>query len=99
MELKMFMKFARSLAVFLVFALGPGWLPTSGWAATAQVSIGDDFFSPSTSNINQNDSVMWTWNGAIDHSSTSDSGLWDSGINGHGSTFTFKFSATGTFPY
>ena len=85
--------------MLLVFALGPGLFPINGRAATAQVSVGDDFFSPQTSNINQKDSVMWTWIGSIDHSSSSDTGLWDSGIMGNGSAFTFQFNTAGSFPY
>lgn len=80
-----------------------GWMlvgPCSSQAAVANVSIGDDFFSPTSSTINVNDQVMWTWTGSISHSTTSNTGLWDSGVkNGPGVTFTNTFRAAGSFPY
>lgn len=68
-------------------------------AATANVSVGDNFFSPATTNINLNDTVTWTWIGFSSHSSTSSSGLWDSGIHGNGFTFSRQFTTAGNFPY
>src|SRR6266581_2948603 len=43
-------------------------------AATVPVSIGDNFFSPSSVTVNVNDTVTWTWAGANNHSSTSNTG-------------------------
>ena len=73
--------------------------PLSGHAAIANVSVGDFFFSPTSSTINVNDQIKWTWTGNISHSTTSNTGLWDSGL--HGNTFTFSrtFSTAGSFPY
>ncbi|MCI0745255.1 MAG: Ig-like domain-containing protein [Verrucomicrobia subdivision 3 bacterium] len=68
-------------------------------AATANVRVGDNFFSPATTNINVNDTVTWTWIGFNSHSSTSSSGLWDSGIHGNGFTFSRQFTTAGNFPY
>jgi plastocyanin len=66
---------------------------------TANVNIGDFFFSPSAVTINVNDQVRWTWIGSIGHTTTSDTGLWDSGINGNGATFVNTFAVAGKFPY
>jgi len=54
-------------------------------------------FDPSSVTINVNDSVKWTWLSS-NHSTTSP-GLWDSGVNNAGFTFTNVFTSTGSFPY
>jgi plastocyanin len=96
----LFQRPARPLTAWLALAASLALLrPLGGWTATTPVSVGDDFFSPADVTINQNDTVQWTWTGFIDHSSTSDTGLWDSGITGHGSTFSFQFTSAGGFPY
>jgi plastocyanin len=79
-----------------------GWAcahPLASRGATANVSIGDSFFSPPSTTINVNDQVTWTWNGSISHSTTSTTGLWDSTVLGHGATFSQTFTTQGTFPY
>jgi plastocyanin len=79
-----------------------GWAiacPLSGQTAVANVSIGDSFFNPTSSTINVNDQVKWTWTGAILHSTTSDTGLWDTSTHGTGFTFSRIFTAAGSFPY
>jgi plastocyanin len=43
--------------------------------------------------------VTWVNNDDTVHTSTSDSGLWDSGIIQIGSSFSHTFSTAGTFPY
>src|SRR6266478_2028882 len=65
----------------------------------ASVSIGDFFFSPTAVIINVNDQVKWTWIGSIGHTTTSDTGLWDSGVKGGGSTFVNTYTTAGSFPY
>jgi plastocyanin len=79
-----------------------GWAlacPLSGQAAVANVSIGDDFFNPTSSTINVNDQIKWTWSGSNSHSTTSNSGIWDSGVHGNGFTFSETFTAPGSFSY
>jgi plastocyanin len=91
----------KNLAPPALYALA-GWAlacPLSGQAAVANVSVGDDFFNPSTSTINVNDQVKWTWIGSISHSSTSNAGLWDSGVHGNGFTYSRTFTTAGNFPY
>jgi plastocyanin len=68
-------------------------------ARTWSVSIVDFAFNPSVVNATQNDTVTWTNNGAINHSSTSNTGIWDSGILGPSASFSRAFTSSGSFPY
>jgi plastocyanin len=43
--------------------------------------------------------VTWTNNDSIAHTTTSDTGVWDSGILSPSQTFSFVFTTAGTFPY
>src|SRR5882672_762463 len=63
------------------------------------VNIGDFFFSPAEVTIKVNDRVKWTWIDANVHTTTSNTGLWDSGVKGNGATFVNTFATAGTFPY
>jgi plastocyanin len=50
--------------------------PLSGMGAVANVSVGNDFFSPATTNIHAGDQVIWTWqSGSDDHNVVSTSSL------------------------
>src|SRR5436190_787629 len=71
-------------------------LPALG--VNANISIVNFAFSPSTANIGLNDTVTWTWVGSP-HTTTSDTGLWDSGVFGAGHTFSRTFTSAGTFPF
>jgi plastocyanin len=73
--------------------------PLSGQAAVVNVSVADNVFNPSSSTINVNDQVKWTWTGSNPHSTTSNTGLWDSMTHGNGFTFSRTFTAAGNFPY
>jgi plastocyanin len=90
---------ARAMATMLLTGLS--LLCTShAFAANTNVSIVDFGFSPANVVIKPNDSVTWSWNGAFSHSSTSDNtNLWNSGVNGNGATFSHTFAAAGDFPY
>jgi len=80
--------------------------PKPASATTFNVTVGPGFdlvFDPASVTIHPGDQVKWTW-GSSGHSTTSGSpgmpnGLWDSGIQGQGATFTRTFNSTGTFPY
>jgi len=63
------------------------------------VSIVDFAFTPKVITISVGDSVTWTNNGNITHTSTSTGGVWDSGDLTHGQSFTQVFTQTGTFNY
>ena len=69
-------------------------------ALAASVSITDFQFTPATVTIQAGDSVTWTNNsGGTPHTTTSDSGVWDSGTLNAGQSFTFTFKTPGTFAY
>ena len=75
-------------------------------AATFNVSVNDNFFSPITTNVNTGDTVTWDWaNAAGGHSTTSGpatcvpDGMWNSGIHTKPFSFSFTFNTAGTFPY
>jgi len=65
---------------------------------TIQSSIYGGSFNPPNVSISVNDSVRWVWNGNF-HSTTSDTSLWDSGVQNAGFTFTNVFTSAGNFPY
>jgi plastocyanin len=77
---------------------------TSLSAATFNVSITDDVFTPQNLSISTGDEVIWTNNGSNAHTSTSGSGCspnsaWDSGTLMSTNTFSHTFSSAGSFPY
>lgn len=89
----------RALAILAGVALA--WSePQSVLAAGASVSIVDFAFNPASVTVQVNDSVTWTWVGPTVHTTTSDTGLWDSGFMGPTvPTFSHTFASSGSFPY
>lgn len=74
-----------------------------GSATTTGISIGDNFFSPSTLTVTAGTTVTWTHNGNNNHTVTSGSGspngVFDSGTLSRGATFSFRFASPGTYQY
>ena len=67
---------------------------------THAVSIIDNAFVPQHDTIIAGESVRWTNNGAVQHTSTSDGkSMWDSGTLDPGESFTFRFDTPGSYPY
>jgi plastocyanin len=73
---------------------------------TANVSIpvgartaGSAAYMPNPVMITAGSTVTWTNNDTIPHTSTSDSGAFDSGNIAPGAKFSFTFNTRGTFPY
>jgi plastocyanin len=94
---------SRCLALSVIL-LGSFTVPiasSTAIAATVTVAVGDNFFNPTSSTINVNDTVQWNWNStdANMHSSTSDTSIWDSGTAGANHTFSRQFTSSGSFPY
>ena len=73
------------------------WSPYA-FGMDATITIVNFAFSPNTATINANDTVTWNWVGSP-HSSTSDTGVWDSGVFDAGHTFTRAFTSAGSFPF
>ena len=64
----------------------------------ASIDIINFAFTPNTVNIGVNETVTWNWVGSP-HTTTSDTGLWDSGVFGTGHTFSQKFTSASSFPF
>jgi plastocyanin len=57
-------------------------------------------FDPKNIVISVGDSIHWDWDDGAPHSTTSDSGLWDSGVKtGLAESFDRAFASSGVFPY
>ena len=67
-------------------------------ATTFDVSVGNNFFSPSSVTINVNDTVKWTKSGSGFHSITG-SGLSSGSATTSPFTYSFLFTSPGTFNY
>src|SRR5437588_4074212 len=90
------LKLAMTAFAAAGFVVATSAVPVS---ANAGVSIEDNFFSPAATHIDPTETITWTWNGVHNHSTTSDTGIWDSGIHGNGHTFPRTFSSVGIFKY
>jgi plastocyanin len=97
------MKFSSNFlagSAMVLFCLA---VPLSGVGATANVSIINFAFSPSTTNINVGDKVVWTWvPGANFHNvtSTDTPQAWPASATLNGpATFSVTFTTAGNFPY
>ena len=93
------------LSVLTVTALLSYLTPSQVLKANAQANVSvriEDFhFIPQniTVVIGINNSVTWTNFGPSEHTSTSDTGVWDGGVIAVGSSFSFTFTAEGTYSY
>ncbi len=89
-------------AILIVVAMGlvySGLRMTGEALAVNTVSVGDNFFSPASVTVAAGSTVTWTNDGARPHTSTSDTGTWDSGMLKAGQTFSQIFGTAGTFTY
>jgi plastocyanin len=93
------------VAMGALLAMGPG--PGPAAAATIDVNAGDFWFCSSsfqgsscTTTISVGDTVTWHFSSAgINHTTTSNTAIWDSGKVPNGGTFSHMFSSPGTFAY
>lgn len=99
-------KTSFSAALALVAALAIAAVPASaerqqaGAAATKNVTVGDNFFSPSSVSIKRNDSVRFRWNGTSRrHNVSVRSGpvKFKSKTKRGSYTYTRKFGTKGTY--
>jgi plastocyanin len=72
---------------------------TTSVAAAAAVAIQNFAFMPAPLTIPAGTAVMWTNRDSATHTTTSDSGMWDSGMLATGKSFSFTFATPGTFTY
>jgi plastocyanin len=71
--------------------------PTSAKPNT--VLISDMAFGPASMTVAKNATITWQNNDGVAHTSTSDSGVWDTGLIAPGGSKTTTFATTGTFPF
>jgi len=82
-----------------VIGVGLAWRANVANAATTSVSTDNYFFSPSSLTVNVGDTVTWTNPTGIQHTSTSDTGVWSSPVLNPGGVFSFTFMNPGVFSY
>jgi plastocyanin len=68
-------------------------------AQTVQVYIDDFFFQPDSIEISIGTTVIWESISVDNHTTTSTSGLWDSGIIPPGGIFSYTFNSAGVYHY
>ena len=85
----MIAKISWLLALSLVFA------SVRSFAATAAMNIIDFQFVPQSVTVNLGDTVQWTNQGPSIHTTTSDTGVWDSGAMAPGQSFGYGSMASG----
>jgi len=90
---------AIAWATTLIVACGLLALPLVAFAATSAVNIQNSAFAPATTPIKVGDTVTWTNRDAFSHTSTSDTGAWDTGVITAGASRSFTFTSAGTFAY
>jgi len=83
----------------LLIGAGALFLSPAAKAWHYDVTIQNFFFDPASLTIDVGDTVTWTNNGTVGHSSTSDDLIWDSGILAPGDTSSFAFTSDGSYPY
>ena len=66
---------------------------------TKTIEISDFKFVPQTITIKGGDSITWINRDSIQHSATSDTGAFDSGLLAKNREFTFTFDGAGEFSY
>jgi plastocyanin len=94
-----------AMAACLIFAAAPGAVahasrPGDVDAKKAKVKITNFKFSPTPLTVKKGTKVIWI-NKAVgtSHTTTSDTGAWDSGVLAPGAKFSHKFTTVGTFTY
>ena len=88
----------RVIPLAVVLAL---FIQSDAFATVQNVSITEFAFTPALLKLKIGDSVLWTNNGTVSHTTTSNApfSLWDSGNLAPAATFSWPFNAAGIFPY
>jgi plastocyanin len=87
------------MTTLLVLGAGGSIASPSVQAKSMQVTIKNFSFQPATLTVSVGTTVTWTNQDSVAHTSTSDTGVWDSGSLGTGQSFSFTFKHVGRFPY
>lgn len=95
----------RKFLIMIIALLVSGLVLSAGTdAATFNVNVQNFFFQPDPIVINVGDTVTWTNNSGVFHTTTSGTncngdGIWNGSLSGSGGTFSRTFDTPGTFPY
>ncbi len=84
-------------ALSLCFLHG-GWAKADTVTVAVGNSCGEKVFDPAEVTINTGDTVCWTWVTNF-HSTTSDDGLWESGVHNTPYQFEFTFDTADDYFY
>lgn len=71
----------------------------TGGPGVNQVFIQGMAFNPSSVTVSVNTSITWINKDAVNHTVTSDTGLFDSGTLAANGTYSYTFTAAGTYSY
>jgi len=72
---------------------------TAGGGTSVQIIMNNRSYDPKTVTIGLGGTVTWVNQEALRHDVVADNGEFNSGLFGEGETFSFTFSAAGTYPY
>lgn len=87
------------LAAAVYFFFNGKSAPLSGSPETHYVTIENYAFSPAEITVKAGDMVVWENKDSTEHTVTSDTGSFDSGLFGKGLKFEKVFGSAGTFHY
>jgi plastocyanin len=85
------------LILMFLFALVPTGCSSSNPPNT--ITMAHLMYSPTTLTVSVGTTVTWKNTDTIQHSVTSDTGLFDSGLFSPGGSYTHTFDTAGTYPY
>jgi plastocyanin len=90
--------FGPAASVLLVsgLALAP---VTPASAGGVTVDVVNMAFSPKTVTVPVGGSVTWSFGDAVQHTTTSNQGFWNSGPKSSGDTYTHTFGSSGSYAY
>jgi plastocyanin len=91
--------FCLGFAVTLATGVALGLGPARGLAAETPVTIRDFAFAPPVLVAPTGTTVRWTNQDGAAHTTTSDTGVWDSGTLAGGQSFPHTFAQAGVFAY
>jgi plastocyanin len=87
---------AASVLLVSGLALAP---VTPASAGGVTVDVVNMAFSPKTVTVPVGGSVTWSFGDAVQHTTTSNQGFWNSGPKSSGDTYTHTFGSSGSYAY
>jgi plastocyanin len=90
-----------SAVLIAAFAMTPLASKSTETAAAAEITVNirDFNFNPANLTVQVGDVVRWENNGGVPHTTSSTTGIWDSGPLAPGGVFSQQFTTAGTFQY